>query len=56
MVSDRTYIVIKGSNWLYDRLDGIGYKDDYIQLMKRIWLEDKTLDKKLLKQIAGDRK
>ena len=47
------YIIIKGSEWLYNRLDMIGYSLSYEELMKRIWKHDKTVSKELLKEIVG---
>lgn len=45
------YIIVKGCEWLYSRLDKISYKQSYEELMKRIWKHDKTVSKELLKQI-----
>lgn len=47
------YIIIKGSEWLYNRLDMIGYSLSYEELMKRIWKHDRTVSKELLKEIVG---
>lgn len=53
-MSDKTYIVIRGIEWLYSRLDDIGYNEPYKPLFKRIWRGDKTVPDELIKQIRGD--
>ena len=50
------YIIIKGSEWLYNRLDMIGYSLSYEELMKRIWKHDRTVSKELLKEIIKSSK
>lgn len=58
-VSEGTYIVIKGSDWLNSRLDGIGYSpsnSDRVELIKRIWRKDKTVSDSLIKNIMGSGK
>ena len=55
-VSEGTYIVIKGSDWLNSRLDAIGYSpsnSDRVELIKRIWRKDKTVSNSLIKNIMG---
>ena len=54
-MSDKEYIVIKGFEWLYERLDDIGYTASKRELMKLIWL-NKPVNRDLLKQIVGDKK
>lgn len=46
-------LIIKGSEWLYNRLDVIGYSLSYEELMKRIWKHDRSVSKELLKEIVG---
>ena len=47
------YIIVKGSEWLYKRLDVIGYSLSYEELMKRICKHDRSVSKELLKEIVG---
>lgn len=53
-MSDKQRIIIKGSTWLFNRLDTIGFKGNYRELMKQIWCYEKV-DRKLLKQIVSDK-
>ena len=54
-VSRKTYIIIKGIEWLYNRLDEIGYHQSYIDLARDIW-GHKRVSRELLKEIVGDMK
>ena len=47
------YIIIKGSEWLYNRLDVIGYSLSYAELMTKIWKHARTDSNDLLKEIVG---
>jgi len=54
-VSRKTYIIIKGIEWLYNRLDEIGYHHSYSELSRRIWYNERV-SRELLKEIVGDMK
>lgn len=54
--SDSRYIVIKGIDWLFCRLDEIGYTPCFYDrhvLVKRIWNKDKSVSDELIKKIIG---
>lgn len=55
MCKKRRYIIIKGVEWLYSRLDVIGYTQPYSELMKDIWCNRKV-PKELINEIVGDMK
>jgi len=54
-VSRKTYIIINGFEWLYNRLDVIGYHQSYHELARKIWRNERV-SRELLKEIVGDMK